>query len=79
MTSSAYRHFASKDDLVLAIADHLIEEAMARISPQPCRVDTLADAPSRLRRTYLAHPAAASLPACRTTQRLALTWHGLRP
>jgi len=67
--TAVYRHFASKDDLVLAIADYLIEEAMTGISPQPCWVDTLADAARRLRRTYLAHPAAASLSACRTTQR----------
>jgi len=67
--TAVYRHFASKDDLILAIADHLIEEAMAGIAPQPCWVDTLAEIPRRLRRTYLAHPAAASLSACRTTQR----------
>ena len=36
--TAVYRHFASKDDLVLAIADHLIEEATAGISPQPCWV-----------------------------------------
>ena len=67
--TAIYRHFTSKDDLVLAIADHLIEEAMAGMSPQPCWVDTLADAARRLRRTYCAHPAAASLSARRTTQR----------
>jgi AcrR family transcriptional regulator len=67
--TAIYRHFTSKDDLVLAIADQLIEEAMAGVSPQPCWVDTLADATRRLRRTYCAHPAAASLSACRTTQR----------
>jgi len=67
--TAVYRHFASKDDLLLAIADYLIAEAMAGITPQPCWVDTLADAARRLRRTYLAHPAAASLSACRTTQR----------
>ena len=67
--TAVYRHFASKDDLVLAIAGQLIEEAMAGISPQPCWVDTLLDATRRLRRAYLAHPAAASLSACRTTQR----------
>src|SRR5262245_10933971 len=69
--TAVYRHFASKGDLVLAIADHLIEEAMAGIAPQPCWVDTLAEIPRRLRRTYLAHPAAASLSACRTPQRSA--------
>jgi AcrR family transcriptional regulator len=67
--TAVYRHFASKDDLILAIADALIEEAMTGISPQPCWVDTLLDTTRRLRRTYLAHPAAASLSACRTTQR----------
>jgi len=67
--TAVYRHFASKDDLVRAIADYLIEEAMAGISPQPCWVDTLADGTRRLRRTYCAHPAAASLSARRTTQR----------
>ncbi|HUL24912.1 MAG TPA: TetR/AcrR family transcriptional regulator [Streptosporangiaceae bacterium] len=67
--TAVYRHFASKDDLLLAIADSLIAEAMAGITPQPCWVDTLSDAARRLRRTYLAHPAAASLSACRTTQR----------
>ena len=67
--TAVYRHFASKDDLILAIADHLIEEAMAGVAPQPCWVDTLAEIPRRLRDTYLAHPAAATLSACRTTQR----------
>ena len=67
--TAVYRHFASKDDLILAIADHLIEEAMAGVAPQPCWVDTLAEIPRRLRHTYLAHPAAATLSACRTTQR----------
>jgi len=69
--TAIYRHFSSKDDLALAIADHLIEEAMAGMSPQPCWVDTLADGTRRLRRTYIAHPAAASLSARRTTQRSA--------
>src|SRR5437870_655038 len=42
--TAVYRHFASKDDLVLAIADHLIEEALTGVSSQPCWVDTVADA-----------------------------------
>jgi AcrR family transcriptional regulator len=67
--TAVYRHFASKDDLVLAIADYLIEEAMAGISPRACWIDTVSEATQRLRRTYRAHPAAASLSACRTTQR----------
>jgi AcrR family transcriptional regulator len=67
--TAIYRHFASKDELILAIADHLIEEALTGMSPQPCWVEALADGARRLRHTYRAHPAAASLSVCRTTQR----------
>jgi TetR/AcrR family transcriptional regulator, tetracycline repressor protein len=66
--TAVYRHFASKDDLVLAIADKLIEEAMDGLEPRGCWVDTLTEMCRRLRRTYLAHPAAASMSAYRTTQ-----------
>ncbi|MGH3403407.1 MAG: TetR/AcrR family transcriptional regulator [Streptosporangiaceae bacterium] len=59
--TAVYRHFASKDDLVLAIADHLIAEAMDGLEPQACWIETLVEAARRLRRVYLAHPAAASL------------------
>jgi AcrR family transcriptional regulator len=67
--TAVYRHFASKDDLVLAIADRLIEEANRGLMPNECWVETLIDATRRLRRTYRAHPAAASLSSFRTTQR----------
>ncbi len=67
--TAVYRHFASKDDLVLAIADQLIKEAMAGLEPHACWVDTVTDTTRRLRQTYCDHPAAASLAACRTTQR----------
>jgi AcrR family transcriptional regulator len=67
--TAVYRHFASKDDLVLAVADQLIEEAMAGFAPHECWVDTVTDGVRRLRQTYARHPAAASLAACRTTQR----------
>jgi AcrR family transcriptional regulator len=65
--TAVYRHFASKDDLVLAIADRLIGEAMAGVEPRACWVDTVIEGIRRLRAVYLAHPAAASLSACRTT------------
>jgi AcrR family transcriptional regulator len=65
--TAIYRHFASKDDLVLAIADRLIEESSAGLVPGDCWVDTLTESTRRLRNIYLAHPAAASLSACRTT------------
>jgi AcrR family transcriptional regulator len=67
--TAVYRHFSSKDDLVLAIADRLIEEAMTGLAAQPCWIDTIADCARRLRATYRAHPAAAALTASRTTQR----------
>jgi TetR/AcrR family tetracycline transcriptional repressor len=67
--TAVYRHFPSKDNLVLAIADQLIEDAMAGLTPHACWVDTVTDIVRRLRRTYCDHPAAAWLSACRTTQR----------
>src|SRR5437868_5840733 len=67
--TAVYRHFASKDDLVLAIADRLIQEAMDGLTPSECWVETLIDMTRRLRRTYHAHPAAASLSSFRTTHR----------
>lgn len=66
--TAVYRHFASKDDIVLALADRLIEEAMTGFEARPCWIDTLIEMALRLRRTYLAHPAAASISAYRTTQ-----------
>src|ERR1700677_3258733 len=65
--TAVYRHFASKDDLVLAIADYLIEESNVGLEPQDCWVETLTDCSRRIRKTYLAHPAAASLSSYRTT------------
>jgi AcrR family transcriptional regulator len=66
--TAVYRHFASKDDLVLAIADRLIAESSADFVPGECWLTTLAETTRRLRDAYLAHPAAASLSAYRTTQ-----------
>ena len=66
--TAVYRHFASKDDLLLAIADRLNEEAAAGFTPSDCWVDTLTEIARRVRATYLAHPAAASLSAYRTTR-----------
>jgi AcrR family transcriptional regulator len=66
--TAVYRHFASKDDLMLAIADRLIEEIMAGFEPRDCWVDTLTEMCRRSRHTYLMHPAAASISAPRVTQ-----------
>jgi AcrR family transcriptional regulator len=67
--TAVYRHFSSKDDLVLAIADRLIEEAMTGFVAHECWVDTITDTTRRVCATYRAHPAAAALSASRTTQR----------
>jgi AcrR family transcriptional regulator len=66
--TAVYRHFASKDDLVLAIADRLIEEALAGLRPQECWLGSVEQAARQLRATYVAHPAAAALSSYRTTQ-----------
>jgi AcrR family transcriptional regulator len=65
--TAVYRHFASKDDLVLAIADELMQESLAGLEPSDCWIETLRDISRRLRRTYSEHPAAASLSSYRTT------------
>lgn len=67
--TAVYRYFRSKDDLVLAIADRLIEYAVAGFEPSACWVDTIFDLARRIRAVYREHPAAASLAAYRTTQR----------
>jgi AcrR family transcriptional regulator len=67
--TAVYRHFASKDDLLLAIADRLVKESTENLTAHDCWVDTMLEVVRQLRRTYLAHPAAASLSACRTTRR----------
>ncbi len=67
--TAVYRHFASKDELVLAIADRLIEEAIAGFEPSECWVEIFGELFRRLRDVYQRHPAAASVSALRTTQR----------
>ena len=66
--TAVYRHFDSKDDLVLAIADRLLAEAQAGLEATECWVDAIAQVARSLRTTYLAHPAAAALSSYRTTQ-----------
>jgi len=65
--TAIYRHFASKDELVLAIADALIEEGFVGLEPSDCWVETLRRLARSCRRTALAHPAAASISSYRTT------------
>ncbi len=65
--TAIYRHFASKDELILAIGDALIEEGFSGLEPSECWVRTLRETARRARRTALAHPAAASITSYRTT------------
>lgn len=67
--TAVYRYFRSKDDLILAIADRLIEQAVAGFTPSACWVDTIFELARRIRTVYREHPAAASLASYRTTQR----------
>ena len=67
--TAVYRYFRSKDDLVLAIADRLIEHAVEGFTPAECWVDTIFELARRIRTVYRQHPAAASLASYRTTQR----------
>jgi len=66
--TAVYRHFGSKDDLVLAVADALIAESVAGMRPTDCWVETLEQSSRQIRKIYLAHPAAASIASYRTTQ-----------
>lgn len=66
--TAVYRHFAGKDDLVLAIADRLIAEALDDLQPEECRLASVEQTAWQLRATYVAHPAAAVLSSYRTTQ-----------
>lgn len=67
--TAVYRHFSGKDDILLAVADRLLEEAFEGFAAQPYWADTLADVCRRVRGAYLAHPAAAALSGPRTTRR----------
>jgi AcrR family transcriptional regulator len=66
--TAVYRHFASKDDLVLAIADRLVDEALTGLRPQECWLESVEQLARRFRATYIAHPAAAALSSYRMTQ-----------
>jgi TetR/AcrR family transcriptional regulator, tetracycline repressor protein len=66
--TAVYRHFSGRDDLLLAVADRLLQEAFEGFTAAPYWADTLAELCRRIRATYLAHPAAAALSGPRTTR-----------
>ena len=59
--TAVYRHFASKDDLVLAIADRLIEDAMAGLSARACWADTVAEIVTRLKAAVPCWPVSVAM------------------
>lgn len=67
--TALYRHFRNKDELILAIMDHLIRQALIGFEPQADWRETLRDLAHRSRKVYLAHPQAAVLGTIRVTRR----------
>ncbi|MFJ8106046.1 TetR/AcrR family transcriptional regulator [Streptomyces sp. NPDC096132] len=67
--SALYRYFHGTDDLVLAIADRIIGDAMAGFVPGDDWVAALRDMALRVRAGYLAHPRAAAFASYRVTRR----------
>ncbi|MFB6552957.1 TetR/AcrR family transcriptional regulator [Streptomyces sp. NPDC056405] len=67
--SALYRYFHDTDDLVLAIADRIIGDAMAGFVPGSDWVASLREMALRVRAGYLAHPRAAAMASYRVTRR----------
>jgi AcrR family transcriptional regulator len=66
--TAVYRHFVSKDELVLAVAELLHSEVTAGYEPSVCWRDSLLDLGHRFFRVYTSHPAAGAIVAPRTTR-----------
>ncbi|MGY0488763.1 TetR/AcrR family transcriptional regulator [Streptomyces sp. WG-D5] len=68
--SALYRYFHSTDDLLLAVSDRIIGEAMAGFHPERMTWrDGLREFGLRIHRGYRAHPRVAALAAYRVTRR----------
>ncbi|GGT86134.1 TetR/AcrR family transcriptional regulator [Streptomyces lateritius] len=67
--TAVYRHFRNKDDLLLAVADHLLEESLEGFEPAADWRETLRTLFVRNRTVYLSHPRAAVLATVRITRR----------
>lgn len=66
--TALYRHFKDKDELLLALADRLIGEALKDLEPGESWRATIKELMVRGRRAYLAHPQVAALAAVRVTR-----------
>ncbi|WP_019633033.1 TetR/AcrR family transcriptional regulator [Actinomadura atramentaria] len=67
--TAVLRHFGSKDDLLLALAERLLAAALDGFAPSVDWRETLAGLARRVRRACCAHPQVAVLVAGRTTRR----------
>ncbi|MGW1405596.1 TetR/AcrR family transcriptional regulator [Streptomyces sp. NPDC002403] len=67
--TALYRHFRNKDDLLLAVADHLLEEGLEGFEPSDDWRQTLRGLFIRIHKVYLSHPRAAVLATVRITRR----------
>lgn len=68
--TALYRYFHDTDDLVLAIADRIIGDAMAGFVAGDDWVASLREMALRVRAGYVAHPRAAAMAAHRVTRRV---------
>ena len=66
--TALYRHFADKDELLLALADRLLAEVMEGYSPAGPWRDALGDLLTRARAKFLDYPHIATLAALRVTR-----------
>ncbi|WGW11289.1 TetR/AcrR family transcriptional regulator [Saxibacter everestensis] len=67
--TALYRHFRNKDELILAIADSLMEEALDGFVPGEDWMQTIRELLRRSRSVYMAHPHAAIIGTIRVTRR----------
>ncbi|MGW4533067.1 TetR/AcrR family transcriptional regulator [Nocardia sp. NPDC004340] len=67
--TAVLRHFRNKDELLLALSNKLIAEALEGMVPSPDWRDTLRDLAGRVRRACHTHPRVAVVVAGRTSRR----------
>ncbi|MBV1780546.1 TetR/AcrR family transcriptional regulator C-terminal domain-containing protein [Paeniglutamicibacter sp. ABSL32-1] len=66
--TALYRHFADKDELLLALADRVIGKGMEGYRPSPRWDESLRDLMLRTRAGFLRYPQVAALAALRVTR-----------
>jgi AcrR family transcriptional regulator len=67
--TAIYRYFTGMDDIVLAVADRLLGQAMASFAPDADWRVALRDLACRVHTVYVAHPHVAQVAFCRVTRR----------